>query len=304
MKISDRTVYLLMILTALFWAGAFVGGKIAVAEFPPFTLTFIRFLIATAILIPLMLRLEPGGWRIARADIPAVVFLGLSGMAAYHVLFFYALKYTTAINTGLIASTSPVMTTLLAALLVGETLGLQRAGAMAVAFGGVLLTISGGDLDTLRSVRFNPGDLFMIAASVAKSLYIVYSRRIAGRYSPLVLTTYSFGVCVLATLPFALFENPASFLPQTTSAGWWAIVYMAVCASCVGYLIQQFSIKAIGAAKTTSFEYLATVFIIILSALILSEAVTPLKLISAAIIMAGVYWNTTIKSRPLVLVKG
>ena len=294
MKLQSGSVYGLMTLAALFWAGAFVGGKIGVKEFPPFSLTFVRFLIATSILFPTMVKLEPNSWRLGRRDIPVVLLLGLTGMFGYHVLFFFALQHTTAINTSLISATSPVITTLLACWVVAEPLGLKRMAAVGMAFLGVCLTISDGHLSLLNDLTLNAGDFLMIAASLCKAAYIVASRRFSQNYSPIVLTTYSFLVCLIASAPFVMVEHFSSYVPNTTWMGWASVVYMAVFASCVGYLAQQYAIKSIGATKTTAFENLVPVFTIVLSSLILSEKVSLLKVVSAGVIIAGVYWNSTL----------
>jgi drug/metabolite transporter (DMT)-like permease len=295
MKLRDSSVYGLMTLAALFWAGAFVGGKIAVKEFPPFSLTFFRFLIATSVLFPIMVKLEPNSWRLKRGDIPVVLLLGLTGMLGYHVLFFLSLQHTTAINTSLISATSPVITTLLACFVAAEPLGLKRIAAVSMAFFGVLLTISDGNLNLLSDIALKAGDFLMIAASLCKATYIVASRRFSRNLSPIVLTTYSFLVCLIASAPLVMAEDFLSCLPNTTWSGWAAVVYMALFASCIGYLTQQFAIKSIGASKTTAFENLVPVFAIVLSSSILGEKVSLLKVVSAGVIIAGVYWNSTIR---------
>lgn len=294
MKLRDGSVYILMTLTALFWAGAFIGGKIGVKEFPPLSLTFFRFLIATLILFPIMIRIEPKSWKLRRKDLPIILLLGMTGMFGYHVLFFLALQHTTAINTSLISASGPVLTTILAALLVGESLGLKRSLAVATAFLGVLLTVSNGNLDVFSSISPGAGDLLMIAASVCKAAYIVSSRRFSPNYSPIVLTTYSFLVCLIVSAPFVFVEDFFAYLPKITWQGWASVAYMAVFPSCIGYLVQQLAIKSIGASKTTAFENLVPIFAIVLSSVILSEEVTLVKVVSAAVIIGGVYWNSTI----------
>ena len=94
-----------------------------------------------------------------------------------------------------------------------------------------------------------------------------------------------------------ILEHPAGILPHVSWSGWMSVLYMAVFPSCFSYFIQQISIKSVGASKTTIFENLTPVFTIILSAVILSEAITLIKLISAGIIIAGVYINSVHNSQ-------
>ena len=294
---SERKVYLLMTLTAFFWSGAFIGGKVGVGEFTPVTLTFFRFLLASIILLPVMIHSEGSLVKVGRKDIPVLIILGLTGMFGYHALFFTALQYTTAINTSLISATSPIITTVFACLFVNEILEKRRWAAVIMAFSGVLLTITGGNPEIFKSLSFNAGDLLMVIASICKAVYIVISRRVANRISPMVITTYSFLVCLAACIPFMVFEDTVNIIRQATWKGWASVLYMAVFSSSAGYLIQQISIKSIGASKTTAFENLVPVFTIVLSALILGEGATAVKIASAVIIIAGVYLNSVYKSR-------
>lgn len=295
---SEKKIYLLMILCTLFWAGAFIAGKIGVQEFPPFSLAFFRFLVATVIIFPIMVKYEEKDWRLKKSDLPNIIALGMIGMFGYHALFFTALKYTTAINSSMIGATNPMITSILASVLIGEKLGLKRLGAILLAFSGVVLTISNGQMEVIRNISFNIGDIIMLIAVVCWAIYSVMSKKVMPRYSPLIITAYSFLICLVALIPFALMEKPMTYLPYVTWKGWISVVYMAVFASVVGYLVQQISIKEIGPSKTMSFINLVPVFSIMLSALILKENVTMIKLISAAIIICGVFLNSKLKVNP------
>ncbi len=278
-----------------FWAGAFIAGKIGVKEFPPFSLAFFRFLFATAIIFPVMIKYEDKNWRLKKSDWKTIIVLGMIGMFGYHALFFTALKYTTAINSAMIGATNPLITSLLASFMIGEKLGFKRLGAILLALSGVMLTISGGKLEVIKSINFNNGDIIMLLAVVCWAIYGVISKKVMPKYSPLIITSYSFLVCLIALVPFVLYEKPMTYLPDVTWKGWVSVLYMAVFASVIGYLVQQISIKAIGPSKTMSFINLVPVFSIILSSIILKEDVTLIKVISAAIIICGVYLNSKLK---------
>jgi len=96
-------------------------------------------------------------------------------------------------------------------------------------------------------------------------------------------------------------ESPWNYIPTITWKGWTSVIYMAIFPTVIGYLIQQMSFKAIGASKTNIFINLVPVFSIILAVLILHEQITILKLASAAIIIIGVYLNSIIKDKKIIL---
>lgn len=293
---SHRNIYLWMILCTVFWAGAFIAGKIGVKEFPPFSLAFFRFLFATGLIFWIMVKYEKKDWRLKAKDWKYMIILGVIGMFGYHVLFFTALKYTSAVNSSMIAAINPLITSILAATFLHEKLGIKRLGAIFIALTGVALTITNGKLGVLRQLTFNYGDLLMISAVLCWAIYGIISKRIMDNYSPLILTSYSFLVCLITLIPFVILENPMGYLPNVTWKGWTSVLYMAIFPSVIGYLVQQMSIKEIGASKTAAFINLVPIFSIILSALILHEGVTVFKLFSAALIITGVYLNTQLNS--------
>ncbi|SKC84134.1 DMT family transporter [Maledivibacter halophilus] len=292
---SEKKIYFSMVMCALFWAGAFVAGKIGVNEFPPFSLAFFRFLFSTIIVFPMMIRHEDKNWKLKKSDLPVLLVLGIVGMFGYHVLFFTALKYTTAINSSMIAATNPMLTSILASLLIKERLGIKRIGTILIAFSGVVLTITNGQIGVIKDISFNIGDIIMLFAVICWVVYSVISKKVMPKYSPLIITAYSFLICLVTLIPFVFIEKPLTYLPNVTWKGWVSVLYMSVFASVIGYLVQQISIKKIGPSKTNVFINLVPVFSVILSFLILKEEVTIIKIFSVAIIITGVYLNSRLK---------
>jgi len=285
---TKNKIYFLMVCSTLFWAGAFIAGKYTVPYIPTFTLTFFRFFYAIIILYFVMKRMKVV-FRPEKDKIPVYLFTGIVGMFGYHVLFFTALKYTTAINTSIIAAACPMMTTLMAVLFLRNRLGIKQVVGILLSFTGVLLTITGADPAILRGFTFNAGDLWMLAAVAAFAAYSVYSKGKGKGMEPIVLTYYSFLVCTIVLIPFVIYERPWEFLHSIPASAHLAVLYMSIFPSVIGYLVQQMAIKEIGPSKTSIFFNLVPPFSIILAVLILREALEPVKLLTTALIIAGVY---------------
>jgi len=279
-----------MVLATLFWSGAFVGAKYAIGQFPPFSLTFFRFLVALPCIFLLLRWRQPLTWRPRRDQWPALLMLGFFGAFLYHAFFFSSLRYTTAINSSLIGSSLPIVTAVVAALFFGERVSGRQALGIFLSFIGVCLTITGGTLATVSTLVFNRGDLLMLLAVLVWAYYMAASRKTMPRLgiTPLSLTAYSFLMCVAASFPLVFFEDPARYLPQTTWQGWAAILYMALLSSVVGYLVQMIAIDRLGTARAAIFVNLVPLFTIAQAAWLLGEPVTVVKLVSAALIISGV----------------
>lgn len=285
---TKNKIYILMVCSAVFWAGAFIAGKYTVPYITTFTLTFLRFFYATVILFFVMKRTAVD-FKLDKDKLPVYLFTGAVGMFGYHVLFFTALKYTTAINSSIIAATNPMVTTLLVVLFLRSRLAGKQIFGILLSFAGVILTITGADFSVLSSFRFNAGDLWMLAAVAAWAAYSVFSKSKGKGIQPIVLTYYSFLVCTIMLVPFVIFEKPWDYLMTIPVSAHLAVLYMSIFPSVIGYLVQQMAIKEIGPSRASIFVNLVPVFSIILAVLILGEALEPVKLLTAALIIAGVY---------------
>ena len=284
---TKNKIYILMICSAVFWAGAFIAGKYTVPYISTFTLTFLRFFYATIILFFVMKKMAVD-FKLDKDKLPVYLLTGTVGMFGYHVLFFTALKNTTAINSSIIAATNPMMTTLLAIIFLRSKLRSKQLFGILLSFVGVLLTITGADLNVLKHFTVNEGDLWMLAAVAAWAAYGVFSKSKGKGIPPIVLTYYSFLVCTILLIPFVLYEKPWEFLFTIPGSAHLAVLYMSIFPSVIGYLVQQMAIKEIGPSKASVFVNLVPVFSIALAVMILGEALEPIKLVTAALIIAGV----------------
>ncbi|MBZ9686289.1 DMT family transporter [Clostridium estertheticum] len=286
---SNRKIYLLMVLSAFFWSGAFIAGKLSVPFIPTFTLTFLRFFIATTILYFVLKSKDKSNYQLTKKDIPIFLFTGIVGMFGYHVFFFTALKYTTAINSSLIGATNPIITAILCIIFLKDKITFKRAIGIILSFTGVFLTITNANLSTMQTLSLNKGDLLMFIAVCLWAAYSVFSKVVLHKFSPLILTFYSFLFCTIFLIPFVIYERPWTFINQVPYYSFLAVVYMSIFASVIGYLVQQISIKQIGPSKTSIFINLVPIFSIILSVTILKESISAVKVFTALLIITGVY---------------
>ena len=286
---TTTKVYLLMIMSTIFWAGAFIAAKLSSPFIPPFTLTFLRFLIATIVLYIIMKYKKQKLYKLTKKDIPVFLITGIVGMFGYHVLFFIAVKYTTAINSSIIGASNPIITAILSIIFLKDKVTYKRVLGIILSFIGVFLTLTNANLDIVKSFSFNKGDLIMLVAVVMWASYSVFSKWVMPRYSPLTLTFYSFLFCTIIIIPFVIYEAPWKLVKFIPYYSYTSVIYMSIFPSVIGYLVQQMSIKQIGPSKTSIFINLVPIFSIILSVLILKEALNPIKLLTAALIILGVY---------------
>ena len=284
---GNGAVYVGMVLASLFWAGAFIAGKYSTPYIPPFTVTFLRFLFATIVLFG-VIRVQKVSLRVEKKGLPIFLFTGIVGMFGYHVLFFMSLQFTTAINSSIIAAFLPALTALLTVFFLRQRVSGLEIFGIVLSLVGVLLTLTGASLDTLLHLSFNKGDLYMVGAVVCFAVYGIFSKRHGGKFAPIVLTFYSFLVCVIFLIPFSLAEQPWTFLGEIPASAWAAVLYMSIFPSVIGYLTQQVAIQRIGPGPTSLFNNLTPLFSMVLSALFLGDQPQLVQIFTALLIIAGV----------------
>jgi len=278
--------YIRLAFVTLTWGGAFVAGRFTVGEVGPFTVAFWRFAIASAVLWG-FLRFTGQSVKIKHTEWWLLIPLGLTGIFIYNALFFTGLKYTTAINGSLIIATNPVVTTIIAALILRETVSWRQILGILVSFSGVAMVVTGGSLDVFSTLDFNKGDLIISGAPIAWAFYSVLGKKAMAVFSPLVATTYACLIGTLILLPFAIWEG--TNWTAISVASWSAIVYMAVFASVISFNWWYSGINALGAGRASIFINLVPLWTMLLAAIILKENIILPQLIGALLIMSGVY---------------
>lgn len=290
---SHAKTYILMTLTAFFWSGAFIAAKITAPYIPSCSVTFLRFALASVLMYFIKKwtekkELEPV-YHLRKQDVPKLLFTGIVGMVGYHVLFFAAMNYTTAINSSIIRATDPIVTVMIAFLVWRQRIPAKQLLGIVLSLVGVVLTLTAGDLTNLAQMELNRGDVYMVAAVLAWSVYGLYSKHRCKGISPVAITYYSFLVCAIVMIPFSLMEKPWEFVPQITWQAWMAVLFMVVFSSGFAYYAQQIAIKEIGPARAAIFVNLVPVFSSILAVLLLDEVLQPVKIFTGILIIVGVF---------------
>lgn len=293
MKLRTSTVALL-VLPPLLWAGNAVVARALVGAFPPLALSFWRWALAFALLAPFT---AAAVWRhraAIRAHLPVLLWTSLLGVACYNSLQYLALQTSTAVNATLIGASAPIASLLVgAAFFSTRVLPRQWTGA-ALSLAGVLWVIAAGEPGRLLRLQFAGGDLIMLVATVAWSVYTWLLRM---RRPPLplaVFLTVQIGMGTLMILPFHLWELAFVPVPAATATNLAALAYVVLLPSLVAYFCWDRGVARAGAVLPMYFVNLTPVFAGALSWVFLGEPIGAHHLIGGALILAGIH----LASRP------
>lgn len=284
---AEYKASIFLILTTLFWAGNFIFGKFVAAELTPLQLTFLRWLLAVLLLFPIAHWYERPSWPQVWREWKKLLALALLGMIGYNLILYQALHFTSSLNAALINSINPALIFLTSAWLLKERLSLTNSMGILVSLLGVLLVLTDGRLQHILSIKFNPGDLLMLAAILTWNVYTLIGRRMQN-VPPIAATAVSAFLSVLVLLPFVLLTGLPTAVSREAMIG---VVYVAVFASVAAFLLWNSAILLLKAGQAGVYLNLITVFTAILSVL-LGKTVTAVQIIGGLLVFAGVYLTT------------
>jgi drug/metabolite transporter (DMT)-like permease len=278
----------MLTLSAAFWAGSAVTGRMAAGLIPPIALSFWRWVLAFLMFVVLA---GPSLWRERRAVLSAwrpLLVLSLTGVAGFSILFFEGLQYSTAINASLFDALGPMLTLVLAAIVLRAPATAREMVGVVLGIAGAVLIIFRGRLDALLALQVNIGDVFLIAAMVVWAGYTVALRRFPLALDPLVVMAVLCGAGIPIILPFYLLElaRGETFEITTETAG--IIVYAGIFASALAYLCWNRGVAVVGPAKAALAQYLVPVFGVVLAMMALGEALEWFHLAGMVLIFGGI----------------
>lgn len=272
------------------WATNAVLGRWLRADIGPVTLTALRFTFATAF-FSFLLRNRPPEERRYGKDKWWILGMGLTGVVGFSPLLYLGLRYSTAVNCSLIQGFSPLITALLAGWIIQEPAPRRQMVGAFLGLIGVIGLLSGGSLAFLLRLRFNRGDVILLASAVVWAFYSIFGRRVMRRRSPVATTALSnlLGLPVLiAAAAVELQYVPLNLRPETIAA----IVHICIVPTIVGYWSWNRAVQALGAGGAMVFYYTLPLYGVVLGAVFLQEAIGLVHIIFGGLILGGGLWAT------------
>jgi drug/metabolite transporter (DMT)-like permease len=281
----SRTALGQLVLVAFLFGGTWPAGKVAVDHVPPITVATARFVIAGLLLLALV-RVRRGSVPLpAREDVPLVLALALTGVAAYQAFFLIGLVRTPASDGAiLVPGLIPVFTTLLAWRVFGQRPTGQAALGFAIAIVGLIIVVD--PAGAVSSSRLT-GDLILVGGSVCWAVYTILGRRATARFDPLLATTYASVVGALMLAPFSV--TGWGKLVHAGASTWLAVLYLAPLGTVLAFVLYYDGVHSLGAAKASAFTLLVPVFGVSLSILVLGEPLRAGLAVGGVIVLAGLW---------------
>jgi drug/metabolite transporter (DMT)-like permease len=286
-RARPRGIYAALVLMAVCWGGAFIGGRIAAAEMMPLAAALWRYVIATIALLAVAFALERGLPRLVARQWLAIALLGATGVVMFNLCFMYGLARVPASRGSLIMALNPAITLLGAVLFLHERLTRNKVLGIVVALLGVAVVLGHGNPADLFRGSVGVGEVVLFGCPIAWAAYTLIGKRMLTGISAIAVTTYAAltGTAMLAVLA----ALSGDLLPPVASLrAWSAIAFVGLFGTALAFVLYYEGVRTIGPARTSVFINLVPVAAIVLGVLLLSEPLEASMLAGGALVVAGV----------------
>lgn len=300
-RAANLVNYGLLFLVNAMWAAQYAAYKTASAQMGPVTVSAWTFLFSSLILLPFLLRQRslrsPALW--SRRDWTGFLVVGVFGLIPASAFLAWGTERSTASNAALIYLTVPILTAVLASLILSERMTPARWASLAVSLLGVLL-LSRSDLreQSLLRGEFLAGNILVLAACTSSAFYNVYSKDLLERFSGLEILVYGYAMALVLSVPLLIWTEPLTLaaIRAYTAATWLSVLVLSVFSWGLAMVLWMFVLKRLDVSQASVSIYLLPFLGVLISSATLHERITGSMLVGGAITLAGTVMITVAES--------
>lgn len=298
---TDATIFthIILAVVATSWGVNNIVMKVGFQYLTAPQFSGIRLLIT----LPFMLFLAfwmPSRVKFERKDFWRIVLVGALGLGIFQIFFPIGIDQTSTPVGGILMATMPIQVAIISVLFRLERPGWKSiTGIMLTVIGLLLLSLSasGSEVDTQSTIL---GIFLVVFAETGYAINTTFLRPYMKKYPPLQVTGLAMAVSVIL---FQLVYFPQLLKLRGTTIppiAWATTIYSGMVAFLISNILWNLSIRKIGSTKVAVYGNLPPVIVMILSAIILKDIMSPLQMLGALVILFGVVLVNFKSERPLV----
>jgi drug/metabolite transporter (DMT)-like permease len=275
--------YIKAILAMMCWSVTFVWIKVALQTYRPYEITFLRLVLASALLF-LVMWIGKKSEKIKKKDYLHLLLVSFCEPFMYFVGEANGMQYVSPTLGSLVISTIPIFAAVGAWIILRERISaLLLIGLLVSCSGVAVMSLGSGDLSANAK-----GILFLLIAVFAGCFYGITVRNLTLRYSALTIVAWQSLFGMLYFLPLFIIQDGKHFLAvQHSAEGLVTIAAMSLFASVGAFMLFTGVIRDLGVAKSNVFTNLIPVFTVALAYLILGDTLNLVETIGLALALIG-----------------
>ncbi|HUJ20345.1 MAG TPA: DMT family transporter [Bryobacteraceae bacterium] len=292
----------MLVLVNLMWAFQFSGAKIATERLGPVAVAWIPLALSTVLFAPLLRasRGRKAAPRFTRRVMRDLALASTLGIIPAQLGLTWGVEHSLASNASVLTLTIPVLTAVMAVILLSERMTAVRWFSFALAICGVLM-VSDIDWKSVELFRgtYLLGNLLIFASCLGSAFFNTYSKKLLETFNPIELLVYSFLVTDIELFAIMLiFERRP--IAQFWSLGlsvWGSLLIIAIFSLSVSMLLYFWVIDKIDVTQASLSIYLLPVFGVLLSTVVVKERITAQLVFGGLLVFAGTFLVTVYEER-------
>ena len=289
MKNNNNLAYLILILTTIFWSGNFIVGKAAsMYQIPPFSLNFYRWFFAGLILLPFTYKELIKKKKYIINNLGFFIVLGITSITIFNSIVYYSLYYTQVISGILMISTIPVWIIFISSILKIEKTNIFQIIGVILSLTGVIFIITKADLNLIKNLDFNKGDLSMVIAMFSWAIYSALLKSKKYEISQVSLLEVVIICGLFFLIPIYFIEMNMGNLIILGKPFYLILAYVVIFPGLASFFFWIKGISIIGANRAGIFLHLMPIMGAIMAMLIFEERFMFYHILGAIFIIAGI----------------
>ncbi|MEN6461314.1 MAG: EamA family transporter [Syntrophomonas sp.] len=274
-------------LAASIWGGMYVVSKYILEFIPPFTLIWLRYIIAFVFLYVILkiVQNKTGACtRLRKKDWLLLAWIGFIGYFVSIACQFIGTKLSDAHTGALITSATPAFIVIFARFVLKETLTIRKILSLLIATIGVAIVVG-------WSSNFGTyfwGSVILVGAAITWALLSVYVKLASYNYSSLTITTYAILFALVFTTPFMLWEIQTNNILFNNSLIILGVLYLGIVSTAGAFFLWNKGLEMMDAGIGSLFFFLQPLVGSILGWILLGEHLDLNFFIGGALILLGV----------------
>tara|TARA_B100001063_G_scaffold243365_1_gene273815 strand:- start:10043 stop:10954 length:912 start_codon:yes stop_codon:yes gene_type:complete len=250
---------------------------------------FIFIRTAGAALLFWMLSLFLPKEKIKREDYFLMFLASLMGMCINMLSFFKGLELSTPVNSGIFASTNPIIILLLSYLFLGEKIGIRKFLGITMGFAGALMLVLYGTQNTSDAPNVLMGNILFMINSIFFSGFIIVVKPLSEKYNTVTIMKWLFLIGFVLTFPVTVREYSEVDWPNMPLDVVWRVAFVVLGTTFSTYLLNLYALRNLQASTVGAFAYAQPVIAISYAVYTGNDTLDGIKAVACLVIMLGVY---------------
>lgn len=271
----------------LMWSLQFTCIKLVQDQVGAFSTVFIPMLIAALFMFPFVYKDIKHNKNRKWADLKIFLLLALVGQFPAQVLMTIGTQQSTASNGSIISLTLPVISALLAVVLLKEKMNGLRWLSFFIAIIGVSLCSLKDILGVDANTQYMMGNLLIFAGILGSGFYNTVCKKIANDYTEMEMLFFTYIFMVLLLFPFVWYYegNIIAQFPSFTNNTWIGLILLTVFHNFLSMILFFKALKNLEAIQVALSNFLITFFGLPIAVFFLGEKLSLLSIVGGVLVL-------------------